>query len=572
MLTNLTVKNLALFRDISVDFENGLNILTGETGAGKSILIGSVMLALGGRYSSDMIREGEKSGYVELTFTVDDRIRSELLAIDGEMDLTEGIMVISRRLTDGRSVSRINGETVTQKKLKAAASVLLDVYGQQDSRILLEEEGQKSLLDAYAGEGLVQAKQEAAGAWRELTALKQEIRSFGDDERERAREIDLLSYEIDEINAAGLAAGEDAELESEYARLTNAQQIMEGLSRAREALSGADGTSGASDLTARAVRELSGVREYDDTAASLCDQLIQIDELMNDVSREIDGYADGFEYSREDTDRIGLRLDLINHLKSKYGDSIEEILEGGRQRQERLDRITGAAEKLEELARAKEDKEKEFLEKCSVLSDGRKRYARLMAEAVAGCLKDLNFADNRFEIRVTPTGTASSDGYDDVVFLIGPNPGEPMRELSRIASGGELSRIMLAVKTVMAGREPGKTLIFDEIDAGISGRAAGAVAEKLDVIARGHQVLCITHLAQIAAMADSHYRIEKNIEMVGDGEETVTSIEHLTREGEVDELARILGGTTITEASFENAKEMKQLAEQYKEKNTLRGI
>ncbi len=573
MLSNLTVKNLALFKDISVEFGEGLNVLTGETGAGKSILIGSCLLALGGRYRADMIRDGSKAGYVELTFDIDDEsVRERLEALDDEIDLSDGILVISRRLTDGKSVSRINGETVTQKKLRRTASVLLDVYGQRDSQTLLEPVGQKSFLDAYAGDGLAEAKAGVREAYRTLVSVKKQIREIGEDDRERTREADLLSYEVQEIFDAGLREGEDEELESEYARLTNAQQIIEGMNLARAALAGTDGSSGASDMVARAVRELAGIRGYDEAAAAMYDQLVQIDELMSDASREISSYADGFEFSQADVDRIGSRLDQINRLKSKYGDTIGEITRTGEMKQQRLDLLTDAAGRLEELTRQREETEKTLLEKCALLSKGREKYARLMESEIAGCLSDLNFADNRFEIKVMPDGPVTDDGYDEVVFYIGPNPGEPVRELTKIASGGELSRIMLAVKAVMAGHEAGKTLIFDEIDAGISGRTAGAVARKLDMIARGHQVLCITHLAQIAAMADNHYRIEKSVSSQPGLTETVTLIEQLTDEGEIEELARILGGTTITEASFENAKEMKDLARDYKEKNTVRDI
>ncbi len=503
MLTNLTVKNLALFKDISVDFDGGLNILTGETGAGKSILIGSALLALGGRYTSDMIRTGEKAGYVELSFSVDDSLKDMVHRIDEEIDLSNGLLIISRKLSEGRSSSRINGESVTQKRLRDIASLLLDVHGQRDSQILLEAGGHKSLLDDFGSEGLHQARRETENAYRALTETKRAIDQIGEDQTQRQREIDLLSYEVEEISQAQLEEGEDDALESAYARLSHAQQIYEGLAKSQEALSG-DGEGNASDLIARSMRALAAVRRFDEKSDALYDQLSQIDSLLSDVSREIDDTIETFEYSPEETDRISRRLDEINRLKGKYGATIAEIKAEEERKQERLEALENAEETLAKLTETMENQRAALLDKCAVLSEGRKRYASLMEKEIAAGLSELQFADNRFEIRVERADSIGPDGYDEVTFWIGPNPGEPMKELSRIASGGELSRIMLAVKTVMAGREREKTLIFDEIDAGISGRTAEAVAQRLCEIAQTHQVICITHLAQIASMADAH--------------------------------------------------------------------
>lgn len=571
MLTNLTVKNLALFKDISVDFDGGLNILTGETGAGKSILIGSALLALGGRYTSDMIRTGEKAGYVELSFSVDDSLKDMVHRIDEEIDLSDGLLIISRKLSEGRSSSRINGESVTQKRLRDIASLLLDVHGQRDSQILLEAGGHKSLLDDFGSEGLHQARRETESAYRALTETKRAIDQIGEDQTQRQREIDLLSYEVEEISQAQLEEGEDDALESAYARLSHAQQIYEGLAKSQEALSG-DGEGNASDLIARSMRALAAVRRFDEKSDALYDQLSQIDSLLSDVSREIDDTIETFEYSPEETDRISRRLDEINRLKGKYGATIAEIKAEEERKQERLEALENAEETLAKLTETMENQRAALLDKCAVLSEGRKRYASLMEKEIAAGLSELQFADNRFEIRVERADSIGPDGYDEVTFWIGPNPGEPMKELSRIASGGELSRIMLAVKTVMAGREREKTLIFDEIDAGISGRTAEAVAQRLCEIAQTHQVICITHLAQIASMADAHYRIEKDVAVVQGQEQTTTHIHVMTEQESIHEIARILGGTHITDAALENAKEMQHFAEIYKKKNTVCGI
>ena len=570
MLINLTVKNLALFKDISVDFQKGLNIMTGETGAGKSILIGSVLLALGGRYTSDMIRSGEKAGFVELVFSVDnDSIKEELLKTDDELDLSDGLLIISRRLMDGRSVSRVNGENVTQKQLRGIASVLLDVYGQRDAQILLDAGGQGTLLDDFGADVIKQAKAETAQAYRDLQLTRKQIREIGEDSERRQREIDLLAYEIQEIEQAELRSGEDEELENEFTRLSHAQQITEGLAGAREALDGGI-EGGASAMMARSMRELGDIRRFDDHAGSLYDQLLQADELVSDIVRDLSSYLDDFDFSPQEVDRIGNRLDLLNRLKNKYGGTLDEINALCAGKRERLALLERAEETLDELSVRRQAQEEILRDKCAVLTEGRRRFASLMAHEISDSLKELNFADNRFEIRVEPEGPVTPNGCDEIIFMIGPNPGEPMRELSKIASGGELSRIMLAVKTVMAGRETGKTLIFDEIDAGISGRTAGAVAERLSAISQTHQVICITHLAQIAAMADAHYLIEKEIKDTEGIEETITQIRQIGEKEAAGELARILGGTEITQAAVNNAKEMLSLAKKYKEKHTVR--
>ena len=563
MLQELTIKNLALFKDLSVQFGKGLNILTGETGAGKSILVGSALLALGGRYTSDMIRAGEDSAYIEMCFTIDDdKQKDRLLGIDEELDLAGGELIISRRLAEGRSSGRINGEHVTQKKLRAFASVLLDVHGQRDSQVLLEEGGHKALLDAYGDDGLADLKRETEEAYRALKEIERQMNALGSDDAQRQREIDLLTYEVSEIRGADLAEGEDEELEAVYARLVNAQAIMEGLSHAQEALSGAGG--GASDLISRSVRELASVSTYDSQIASLYDQVSEIDTLLSDATREISEYADSFEFSEAEVDRVSRRLDQINRLKAKYGGSVESILEAADNRERRLALLADAEQTLEDLSKEKCLREEELLDKCSLLTTARNEYARLMEEEIRVGLNDLGFADDRFEIRIERAEEPAEDGYDRVRFYIGPNPGEGMHELSQIASGGELSRIMLAIKAAMAGKEQTKTLIFDEIDAGISGRTADAVAQKLGAIADTHQVICITHLAQIAAMADSHYLIEKSVVTTDGQEETVTHIDKLGYEETIKELGRILAGASVTEAALTNARELKKFAEQYK--------
>lgn len=557
MLQNLHVKNLALIDEIEVDFQEGLNILTGETGAGKSIILGSVSLALGGRYTKDIIREGADYGFVELTFFVENKRQTEQLK-ELEVFPEDGMVVLSRRLMPGRSVSRINGETVQMGLLKEVSSILIDIHGQHEHQSLLYKKNHMGIVDAFAREYIGEVKEKTAIAYRAYKACQKELAESDMDESQRAKELSFLKFEAEEIREAGLTAGEDEELEEQYRRMRNSKKIVGGLEEAYAFTS--EGEASASESLSRAIRALSEASEYDGRAMELYQQLVEVDSLLNDLNRELADYSKSCEFSEEEFYETENRLNEINHLKQKYGNTIDEILAYAGAQEEKIQKLEDYEQYIESLKAACDKAEKELKKHSARLGKCRKEQAAILEEAIREGLKELNFEDVKFEIHFETLANYTSEGTDDIEFMISLNPGQPVRPLVNVASGGELSRIMLAIKTVMADRDDIETLIFDEIDVGISGRTAQKVSEKMAVIGRKHQVICITHLAQIAAMADSHFVIEKTASK----DNTRTDIRKLSDVESVEELARILGGAKITDTVTQNAREMKELAKQTK--------
>lgn len=557
MLQNLHVKNLALIDETEVEFDKGLNILTGETGAGKSIILGSVNLALGGRYTKDILRKGTQYGFVELTFFVE---RDDQIKKLQELDIfpEDGMVVLSRRLMEGRSVSKINGETVSISILKSVAEILIDIHGQHEHQSLLYKKNQMEILDAYAKEAIQDVKKEVRESYKEFEAIRKELKEANSDVSDRAKEASFLEFEINEIQEAMLVEGEDDELEASYRRMINSKKIVENVNEAYEYTAGSGDS--ASDSLSRAIRALSEVSKYDDRAEELYNQLVEVDSLLNDFNRELSEYSDSLEFSEEEFYETEERLNVINRLKTKYGNQIADILKYCEEKEARLQVLNDYDQYLEELQKRFEKAEKSLKKVSEKLTKLRKEQALLLQKSIVDHLQDLNFVDVKFEIDFEELKDYTANGKDEIEFVISMNPGEPVKPLAEVASGGELSRIMLAIKTVMADRDEIETLIFDEIDVGISGRTAQKVSEKMAVIGKDHQVICITHLAQIAAMADAHYAIEKS---VVEGK-TRTGIRRLGKDEEIEELARILGGAEITDTVRENAKEMKALAEKAK--------
>ena len=545
MLQNLHVKNLALIDETEVDFGPGLNILTGETGAGKSILLGSVGLALGAKYSADMLRNGTDSGLVELTFTVDDeKLKKRLEALD---IFPEGNMVtLSRRLMQGRSLSRINGETVSMSTLRDAASMLIDIHGQHDNQTLLNRKNHLALLDLYAGEEIRPVKEEMRECYRRYQEICRQEEACSLDEEGRRRELSLAEFEVNEIEEAAPAPGEDEELEELYRRMTESRKITEAVGETYR-YTCEDTAGNASDCLSRAIRAFQDAAEFDETGAQLYSQLLDADSLLNDFNRELSEYAKSFEFSEDEFKETEERLNLINHLKAKYGNSVSE---------KRIEELTDYDSYMEKIREEKERALADVQDVTDRLSGIRRKYASEFADAIREQMAELNFMDTRLELRVADSGHFSANGRDEAEFYLAVNPGEPMKALGNIASGGELSRIMLALKAVLADEEDTPTLIFDEIDAGISGITAGKVAEKLRLIGKSRQVICITHLPQIAAAADVHFVIRKEAE----GHSVQTRIHLLDEEASVGELARLLGGASVTEHIVESAREMKELA------------
>ena len=553
MLRSLHVKNLALIDEAEVEFGEGLNILSGETGAGKSIIIGSINLALGGKVQKEMLRENADAALVELIFEVkEENIKAALAAMD--VSVEDDMLIMSRKITGGRSVARINGETVPASKVKEAAALLIDIHGQHEHQSLLSKKKHLEILDDYAKAELQLPKETLKKDYRTYRAIEEELEQNSMDEEQRLRELSFLEYEWQEIDEAGLTAGEDETLESEYKKFANGKKIVEALSHAYEYTKG--GADGASDLISRSLRELSAVSDFDRTVQGFSEELLEIDNLLSDFNREISDYLQEADFDEEHFFETEKRLDLINHLKSKYGDSVEQILEGQKKREEKIEQLKDHDAYVAKLRAEQKKAQEVFQADCAKVSKIRKKYAKKLTEEVQKALIDLNFLDVRFTMEFKEAENPNANGMDDAEFLISTNPGEQLKPLSKVASGGELSRIMLAMKAVLAKNDSIGTLIFDEIDAGISGRTAQMVSEKMNVIGKSHQVICITHLPQIAAMADVHFLIEKSVV----GENTVSRIRPLEKEESVVELARMIGGVAITDTVLKSAREMKELA------------
>ncbi len=557
MLVHLHVKNLALIEEAEVDFEEGLNILTGETGAGKSILMGSVNLALGQKMSREMIREGAEYAYVELVFQVSPNTEEKLKEL--EVFLEDGQVIISRRLTGNRSISKINGETTTISKVRKISELLLDIHGQHEHQSLLYAEKQMEILDAYGQNEIEKEKQKVKGIYKEYCVIKQELESYQLDKEQRRREINFLEYEIQEIKDAQLRCGEDEELSISYRKLLNGKKITESLDEVYQLTGYEQGSAG--QIT-RALQKLSQVAAFDEKLEEFVSSLTDVDSLLNDFNREVASYMTEFTFSEEEFFEIEKRLDRIHELKAKYGRTISEILDYQKEQEEKLKKLLNFEIRKEKLEKQYKEKEEELLEVSAVLTKVRKKWGKQLEKQIILGLQDLNFLNVSFEISFEEREKFTAQGRDAIHFLISTNPGEPVKELSKVVSGGELSRIMLAIKTLLADKDRTETLIFDEIDTGISGRTAQKVAEKMALIGEQHQVLCITHLPQIASQANSHYVIEKQVK----NSETVTQIFKLSDEQSVEELARMLGGVEITNTVLQNAKEMKDLAR--KQKNT----
>jgi len=553
LLLNLYVKNLAIIDEAEVDFARQLNVLTGETGAGKSIIIGSVNIALGGKVSRDMIRKGAEFALVELTFLVEDeklRAKIEELGISFE----ENTLLISRKITPARTVNRINGESVTVSAIKKAADLLIDIHGQNEQQSLLHKAKHLEIVDRYAKEKMKGKDTLLAQSYQNYKSLLEEKAQNEIPEEKRLREISFLEYELEEIENANLKSGEEEELAAEYRRLSNATEIAQGLSEIYGMMSRENGA--VSDKVSEGLRILSKISEYDEGVAEFWKQLSDIDALVTDFTRDISDYMDGFDVGIGDLDKVGRRLDLVRSIKAKYGATAEEVSAYADKIREQLGRYR-EYEAYKNNLQEKIEKERTNLQKLSKeVSVIRKKCAKVLEKEITQALIDLNFLQVKFEIAVRPREEFSAKGLDDIEFMISTNPGEELKTLGSAASGGELSRIMLAVKAVLAEHDEIETMIFDEIDVGISGRTAQMVAEKMSLIGRKHQVICISHLAQIAAMADTQFLIEKE----NDKEHTRSQIRPLNQEEAVKELARILGGAQITDAVLESAREMKELA------------
>ena len=557
MLASLHVKNLALIDEEEIVFSKGLNILSGETGAGKSIILGALHLSLGDKASKDVLRDTDSEAFVEAVYLIDDEATKQALR-DMGVEPYDDEVIMSRRITESRSVGKINGEQVPAAKMKEVGALLLDIYGQKEHQSLLNTKRHMELLDEFAKADIGDLKSKIAASFKEYKALTAELEEAKKSDVSKEREIILLDHEINEIESANLKIGEDEELEDEYKRLANFSRTMEYFGRAHEAMAG-DG--GVSDAISAAISDIRYIEGIDEKASDFLSMLNDADSIISDFNRELSSYMADASFDAERFNEVELRLNEINRLKDKYGTTIELILDELKKRQDKKAKYESFDEYLAELKAKVDAATKELSALCDKLSDIRKKKAKELSAKMIEAMSDLNFLNSEFDVSLKRLDHFTADGIDDGEFVICTNPGEPLRPLKDIASGGEMSRIMLAIKTVLASGGGIDTLIFDEIDAGISGRTAQAVSEKLSTVAGSHQVICITHLPQIAAMADTHFLIEKSVE----NGHTISGIKKLYDNELVDELARMLGGSAITEAVLTNAKEMLELARKYKE-------
>lgn len=556
MLLNLHVKNLAIIEELDVDFDDHLNIITGETGAGKSVILGSVNLALGGKVNKEMIRQGADYALVELLFEITDGQCAEKIREAGYA-LEDGQLLLSRKITAGKSVCRINGENATAASLRALGAVLIDIHSQHEHQSLFSKDKHLELVDQYAKDEIAEYVKDIAKDVEEYQKIQKELSQSDMPKEERLRELSFLEYENNEISDAAVKPGEEETLEKEYRRLYNAEAVLASLGQAYGILS--EGEQSVAEQLGRAARVIAECREPDERIESMMEQLSDADSIIHDLNRDLSDYLNDETLDEERLKEVETRLDLIRKMKAKYG-SEEEMARHQAENAEKIERLKNYEIYEKKLNEKKERLEQQLSKNCGIVTKIRKKYAGQLAEQITETLLELNFSNVQFEIRFRELDHYTKNGMDEVEFYISTNPGEPLAPIGKVASGGELSRVMLALKSVFAEHDQIPTLIFDEIDTGISGRTAQKVSEQLSLIAGSHQVLCITHLPQIAAMADKHYVIKKSV----DEDRTTTSITALSDEETTEELARILGGAAITDKVRENAQEMRQLAKEYK--------
>lgn len=551
MLVNLHVKNFAIIDQIDVDFGKHLNILTGETGAGKSILIGSIGIALGARVSPEMIGPNGDYAMVEIVFYIEDKETIHKLQ-ELDVETENGQIVISRKIMGNRSVNKINGTSVPVSLIRQVAALCIDIHGQHEHQSLLKKERHLEIVDEYAGEVCAKLREQIKKKYSAYAKLKQELEQENLSEEERARQQGFLEYEKQEIEAAALQPQEMAEIDERYRLASHAGTIVETLGMVHQLCSETAGGA-----ISHGLQQLQRIGNTDSSMTSFWEELMQIESLLGDFNREIADYMSDLTFDERELAEMEQRLDCIHNLQRKYGNTYEEIME-------HLQRVEEKLQQLEDYESYCEKRKKQLLvwqteleRDCAELTKLRRQSADKLQVKISEALQDLNFAHVEFEIQINKKEDITAQGRDDIEFMIATNPGEPKRSLGKIVSGGELSRIMLAIKSVFADSDHIETLIFDEIDVGISGRTAQKVSEKMSVLGKHHQVICITHLAQIAAMADTHFVIEKRT----DGGHSVTEIRSLSKSEMEEELARILGGVEITDAVLQNAREMKQLAD-----------
>lgn len=559
MLLNVHIKNIALIDDANVNFTDNLNILTGETGAGKSIIMGALKIGMGDKLPKDIVREADKEGFCQLLFLVDDEQVLEQIKQIGIEPTDDGEILITRRIMNSRTINTINDMAVTAAKLREVSAFLIDMHTQHQQQTLLKKNEHMKLLDKFGKSSIEPLRQAVAKRHAEYETLVEQMNSLSMDEAERTRRAEFLKYQIAEIESANVKPGEDEDIEHQYNKMVNSRDIVAAASEVYS-VTGYESQSSAGNEIGRVLGNLKSIKELDDEIDGLYGQLENIDALLNDFNVELSNYMQSMNFDDSEFREVESRLDVINDIKGKYGNTIDDVDRYLEESKAEYEKLSEYDEYIAELSGKINKAKKLMLDAADKLSVERKKQAKLMCREIKAALSDLSFMQVDFDMVFDRLPECTANGIDDCYFVISTNVGEKMRPLYDVASGGELSRIMLAVKSCMAAEDNIGTLVFDEIDVGISGRAAQAVAEKMALISRKHQVISITHLPQIAAMADSHYLIEKS----ADAGKTVTKIVRLSDAESVTEIARLLGGASITDAVMGNALEMKQMAEKTK--------
>jgi len=565
MITELSIRNLAVIEHVHVSFGHGFHVLTGETGAGKSMVIDALTLLVGGRGSSELIRHGENKAEIEAMFELEPNhpVWDTLAGLGIEADASEPLIIRREITSQGKSICRINGQMVNLTMLREVGDWLVNIHGQHEHQSLLKTERHLEWLDVYDDSTIAPLKQAYLELYDQYIAARRELSELEQTSRQMLQMQDLYKFQLEEINSARLKVGEDEWLEDEKRKLANAEKLMQAVADAYDALY-ANGR--ALDSLGRAIKRLEDIVQFDPgTLRPILEQVQGAYYQLEDAAYQTRDYRDSIEYNPERLEEIEDRLALISTLKRKYGSSIEEILAYADQIRAQIELMENKDERIAELHRAIEQVRPKLVQAARQLSEARRNAGDRLAQEIERQLKDLHMVHTRFYVELRTAGDDNEDsftrnGRDHAEFLISPNPGEPLRPLAKIASGGELSRIMLALKTIFARIDKVPVLVFDEVDTGVSGRAAQAIAEKLAELAGSCQVFAVTHLPQVASMGDEHYSIMK---VLKDGR-TFTIVEQLAREGRIEETARLMGGAEITEATRKHADEMLKLADQIK--------
>lgn len=554
MLLEITIKNIALIESLRVEFAQGFNVLTGETGAGKSIVVDSINLALGGRADRDLIRTGTDKASVQALFDISNNPKALAFIQEQDIEAEDGLIAIRRELSrEGRNICRVQDVVVPLNTLKQLTVHLMDIHGQHEHQALMNPARHMDFLDAFGGESHAAALSEVQQLHAARGKIASRLKQLMNDVTEKERLFDMLSFQAQEIAAAKLRPGEEEKLQKKLSVLENSEKIRQGVEAAYTLVYQGDGRApSAQEGLLRSAEAMDRIASLDERYGALAGRLRELYYGAQDVGYELQALLDDLDFEPQLIDKIAGRLDLIGRLERKYGPTLEEVIAFGQSAEARLNELKRGDESITELKKQYKEADSRLREACGRLTALRKASAEKLAEEICRQLKDLGMGKTRFEVRIEPEPKPTAIGMDRVEFMISPNPGEPMKPLASIASGGEISRVMLALKAISVDAEGVDTMVFDEIDTGVSGRMAQVVGEKMCLIARNRQVLSITHLPQIAALGDAHFLVEK----VAGENRTDTHVRLLDDEGRVHELARLVGGAAETESSLSHAANM----------------